>query len=93
MNSDEKSQPEHGENLYRYEDILRAIGRYIDANDVQDVVLLQSQDGILLRGYVTSTDRMQRGTRLIQHLFTSEDLKKIDELARSWRGKGSRLYN
>jgi len=29
------------EYLFRYEDILRAIGRYVDTQGIQDVVLLQ----------------------------------------------------
>lgn len=77
-------------NLYRYEDILRAIGRYIDANQIQDVILLQSEDGILLRGYRQSHPG-QPGPSLIQYLFTPADIEAIDEHSRKQRGTGSRL--
>lgn len=77
--------------LVRYEDILRAIGRYIDANHIQDVILLQSEDGILLRGYRRSGDAGGGGASLIQHLFTDQDLRAIDEQSRHRRGSGSRM--
>ena len=74
----------------RYEDILRAIGRYIDTNNLQDVILLQSPEGILLRGY-RPAELAQRGPSLMQHLFTAADIAAIDEEARKRRGTGSRL--
>lgn len=78
--------------LIRYEDILRAIGRYIDMHEIQDVILLQGEDGILLRGYRRSAEAP--GGALIQHLFTQADLNAIDEEARQRRGRGgtSRLF-
>lgn len=76
--------------VIRYEDILRAIGRYIDANSIQDVILLQSPEGILLRGY-REAELSQRGPMLVQHLFTVADIATIDEEARKRRGTGSRL--
>ncbi|MBX6341364.1 MAG: hypothetical protein IRY97_02815 [Thermomicrobiaceae bacterium] len=77
--------------LYRYEDILRAIGRYIDANQLQDVILLQSDEGILLRGFRRPRGGAH-GHTLVQHLFTPEELAAIDEAARKRRGAGSRLF-
>ncbi|MFO7271475.1 hypothetical protein [Sphaerobacter thermophilus] len=81
---------ENREGLYRYEDILRAIGRYIDMNNIQDVILLQSEDGILLRGYRPAAAG-RHGPALIQYLFTPADLQAIDEEARQRRGTGSPL--
>lgn len=81
-----------GNHLYRYEDILRAIGRYIDENEVQDVILLQAKDGILLRGYRNRLGTAQQGGALIQFLFTDEDIQAIDEASRKRRGRGSRLF-
>ncbi|HET9017151.1 MAG TPA: hypothetical protein VFN57_16225 [Thermomicrobiaceae bacterium] len=76
--------------VVRFEDILRAIGRYIDANGIQDVILLQSPDGILLRGYRPSEVAL-RGPALVQHLFSTADIAAIDDEARRRRGTGSRL--
>lgn len=81
-----------GKLLYRYEDLLRAIGRYIDEHQVQDVVLLQSEQGILLRGFRIGTDRTNRGRQLVQHMFSNDDLTAIDEEARRRRGKGTGLF-
>ncbi|HEX3724565.1 MAG TPA: hypothetical protein VHV31_17375 [Nitrolancea sp.] len=86
--------------LFRYEDILRAIGRYVDNKGIQDVVLLQLDDGILLRGLQPSGDRGGRelveqlftSKELVEHVFTADDLKRIDEAAKKERGKGSPLF-
>jgi len=86
--------------LFRYEDILRAIGRYVDTKGIQDVVLLQLEEGILLRGLQPSGDRGGRrpveqlftSKELVEHVFTAEDLKRIDEAAKKERGKGSPLF-
>ena len=80
--------------LYRYEDILRAIGHYIDTHKMQDVVVLQSDQGILLRGYRMLDDRGQHDPELVQHLFTPDQLAAIDEEARKRRGqqRTSRLF-
>lgn len=83
---------ENQQNLYRYEDILRAIGRYIDTNQIQDVILMQSNDGIVLRGYRHGGTGAQTGPTLVQHLFTSDDLKAIDEVSRKRRGRGSPIF-
>jgi hypothetical protein len=87
-------------NLFRYEDILRAIGKYIDDHGVQDVVLLQLDSGILLRGLQLSSNRsakdpveqMFSSKELVEHVFTADDLQQIDEEAKRKRGTGSRLF-
>lgn len=90
--------PEH---LFRYEDILRAIGRYVDEQGVQDVVLLQLDEGILLRGLQPAREtggkrelieQFFTAKEMVEHVFTADDLKRIDEAARKRRGKGSSLF-
>jgi hypothetical protein len=73
---------DQGTHLYRYEDILRAIGRYVDEHNLQDVVLVQLEGGILLRGL--------SGRRLVEHLFDAEELKRIDDEATRLRRSGRR---
>ncbi len=95
-------QPANGsqEHLFRYEDILRAIGRYIDDHGLQDVVLLQLESGILLRGLQPSASRSGReqvgqplvARELVEHVFTAADLKGIEEAAKRERGTGSPLF-
>ena len=86
--------------LFRHEDILRAIGRYIDEHRVQDVVLLQLESGILLRGLQPSSNRSQvesieqlfTAKEMIEHVFTDDDLKRIDEASKKQRGHGSSMF-
>jgi len=88
------------EYLFRYEDILRAIGRYVDTQGIQDVVLLQLEKGILLRGLQPSAthdgkeliEQFFTAKELVEHIFTVEDLQRIHEAAKKERGKGSSLF-
>lgn len=98
MQDSASTRPE--DKLFRYEDILRAIGRYVDAHGIQDVVLLQLETGILLRGLEPSSgkngnelvEHLFTAKEMVEHIFTTEDLKRIDEAARRDRGKGSPLF-
>ena len=101
MTNDTGSSNGAAESLFRYEDILRAIGRYVDIKGIQDVVLLQLEQGILLRGLQPSVER--GGTRelveqfftakeLVEHVFTADDLQRIHEAAKKQRGRGSSLF-
>lgn len=89
-----------GVELYRYEDILRAIGRYVDDHGLQDVVLLQLESGILMRGLKPSgnaggrelVEHMFTAKEMVEHIFTPEDLKRIAEAAKRDRGTGSPLF-
>jgi len=100
MTNDSGSSNGVGEYLFRYEDILRAIGRYVDTKGIQDVVLLQLDQGILLRGLQPSAERGGKelieqfftAKELVEHVFTAEDLHRINEAARKQRGKGSSLF-
>lgn len=79
--------------VYRYEDILRAVGRYVDQHDLQDVVVMQIEEGVLVRGVAPVSDRRSAGRQYVQHLFTQDDLEQIDEEARRRRGQGTRLHS
>jgi hypothetical protein len=82
----------NGKNLYRYEDILRAIGRYIDEEGMQDVVVLETEGEMEVHGYRGVSPGGAIRPRLINHTFSSEELKQIDQESRQRRGKGSRLF-
>jgi hypothetical protein len=81
-----------GKQLYRYEDILRAIGRYIDEEGMQDIVVLQADDQMKAHGYRNISVAGGNNPRLVEHTFTAEELKEIDDEARKRRGRGSRLF-
>jgi hypothetical protein len=87
-----ESKNNPGSNLYRYEDILRAIGKYIDEQELQDVVVLQAENEIKVHGYRNVSAAGGLRPRLIQHTFTADELRQIDEEARKRRGSGSRLF-
>lgn len=78
--------------LYRYEDILRAVGRYIDEQGMQDVIVLQADEEIDVHGYRNVSKSGGLRPRLIKHTFTDEEIKKIDEESRKRRGSGSKLF-
>ena len=68
--------------VFRYEDGLRAIGRYIDDHGLQDVVLLQRDSGIVLRGLQSTASRSGKQLvnqpsivrEMVEHVFTAADL-------------------
>jgi hypothetical protein len=77
--------------VYRYEDILRAIGHFIDEHDLQDVVILQTDQGILLRGYHRPRPGDPTPTSFVNHTFTSDEISRIHEASKRRRGTGSKL--
>jgi len=65
----------------RYEDLLRAIGAYIDQNGWHDVLLTQLPEGVLLKG--TAIEASQQGgrvERVVSVLFTHEDVAQMLDL-------------
>jgi hypothetical protein len=70
----------------RYEDLLRALGSYIDQHGFADVLITQIPDGVLLKG--TIIDRTPRGAveRITSILFTNDDVLAL--LAESLRRRG-----
>lgn len=78
--------------LYRYEDILRAVGRYIDENEMQDVLVLQADDEMRIHGYANIARGAGVKPTLIEHTFTAEEIQWIDEEARKRRGRGWKLF-
>jgi hypothetical protein len=77
----------------RYEDILRAIGRYIDEEGIQDVTVLQTNDEVRVHGFrnVSSTGALR--PRLIEHTFTTEEIRKIHEESQKRRRTGRGIFD
>ncbi len=78
--------------VFRYEDILRAVGRFIDEEQLQDVLIVQTEHGVLVRGM----QRPRPGARLVptfcERLFTKAEIAAILEEGRRRRGTGSKLF-
>ncbi len=71
----------------RYEDLLRAIGGYIDKHGLTDVLITQIPDGVLLKG--TAIEQQPRGAseKITAVLFTNDDV--IGLLDESTRRRGN----
>lgn len=71
----------------RYEDLLRAIGGYIDQHGISDVVVTQIPEGVLLKG--TSVESRATGPveRITAVVFTNDDI--VTMLDASSRKRGS----
>lgn len=72
----------------RYEDLLRALGGYIDQQGLTDVLITQIPDGVLLKG--TAVEQRLRGVaveRITSVLFTNEDVVML--LEESFRKRGN----
>lgn len=76
-----------GESRFEYEDVLRAIGRFIDENSLREVCIIELREGILLRGLQYAAKRGVGGFQTISesYLFTNEDIERLVEDAYSRR--------
>lgn len=88
----DESNNHPGTNLYRYEDILRAVGRFIDERGLQDVVVLQANDEVRVQGYRNVARAGGLSPKLVEHTFTADEIRTIDEISRTRRGSGLRLF-
>ncbi len=63
-----------------YEDILRAVGYFIDQNNLKEVCIIELSEGMLVRGIRYTTSRTA-GYQAISEsfLFTNEDIASLLE--------------
>jgi len=78
--------------VYRYEDILRAVGRFIDAEQLQDVLILQTEHGVLQPGMPLPRPGARLVPTFCERLFTKAEIAAILEEGRRRRGTGSKLF-
>ncbi|MCX7622755.1 MAG: hypothetical protein RMK01_12220 [Thermomicrobium sp.] len=78
--------------VYRYEDILRAVGRFIDEQELQDVVIYQTEQGVLVRGLQRPRPGQRLTPTFCERLFSREEIAAILEEGRRRRGTGSKLF-
>ncbi len=71
-----------------YQDILRALGRFIDMNNYVDIRIIEAEDGLIFQGR-TRGGRVRPGTHFETFLITDEDLQKLLHEAYDQRGKGA----
>lgn len=75
-----------GRYRFRYEDVFRALGNYIDANLFKDVSILETPEGFLIKGQVVQELASGWASAPQTYLFTNEDLDAILEEAYGRRG-------
>ncbi len=64
---------------FEYEDVFRAIGYFIDQNNIKEVCVVDLKEGLLVRGMRLTSEHS--GYQMISEtfLFTNEDLEQIVE--------------
>jgi hypothetical protein len=75
-----------GRYRFRYEDVFRALGNYIDANVFKDVTILETPEGFLIKGQLVQEVASGWASIPQTYLFTNEDLDAILEEAYRRRG-------
>lgn len=70
-----------------YQDVLRAIGHYIDQQQFSNIRLLETEEGIILQGTAMARERGGGELKAETYLLTSEDLESLLREAYARRGK------
>ena len=73
-----------------YEDVLRAIGNYLDANFFRYITVVETPDGFLIKGATLETSAAGAKLRSQTYLFTNDDIELVLEQALARRGSGVR---
>jgi hypothetical protein len=73
----------------RYEDLMRALGGYIDEHGLTEVLITQIPDGILLKGTVIDRSRAHPVEKITAVLFTNDDVEELLQQSMSRRGAGA----
>ena len=71
-----------------YQDVLRAVGRYVDQQGFRDVRIIETEDGLILQGNVAGEQgSTKKSRRLESYLLTTSDLEKMRRDAYFKRGR------
>lgn len=75
----------------RYEDLLRAVGSYIDQHGFTDVLITQLPDGVLLKGTIIDRSKRSANERISAVLFTNDDVIALLDASARRRGSTDQL--
>ena len=75
-----------GNYRFEYEDVMRALGYFIDQNNLREICIVELNEGILVRGTSHTANRTGFLSLSESYLFTNEDLERIVEEAYEKRG-------
>jgi len=60
-----------------YEEVMQAIGYFIDQKSLREITLVELNEGILIKGISYTADRAGYQSNSQSFLFTHEDLERI----------------
>lgn len=75
-----------GRYRFRYEDVFRAVGNYIDTSLFRDITIVETPEGFLIKGHVAQESSSGWTTVAQTYLFTNDDIDVILEQAYARRG-------
>lgn len=77
-----------------YQDVLRALGRFIDLNNYIDIRILETEDGLIFQGRPSpKSTKVKPGPQFETYLITDEDLRQLLQEAYQQRGQGTSLQH
>jgi len=72
-----------------YQDVLRALGRFIDLNHYMDIRIIETEEGLIFQGRTSPrSGRVRTGPQFDTFLITDDDLRRLLREAYDQRGKG-----
>jgi hypothetical protein len=71
-----------------YQDVLRALGRFIDMNNYLDIRIIEAEEGLIFQGRPRG-GRVKPGPHFETFLITDADLQNLLHEAYDQRGKGA----
>ena len=75
-----------------YQDVLRALGRFIDTHQYIGIRIIEAEDGLIFQGRPSpKSGRAKPGPQIETFLITDEDLQRLLREAYEQRGRGEAL--
>jgi hypothetical protein len=75
-----------------YQDVLRALGSFVDDHGYSDIRIIETEDGLVIQGRVT--DRREIGESSYEtYLITDDDIKELVRDAFRRRGQKPPAYS
>jgi hypothetical protein len=72
-----------------YQDVLRAVGRFIDSNQYVGIRIIETEDGLIFQGRPSPRGgKMKPGPQIETYLITDADLQELLREAYAQRGQG-----
>ena len=71
-----------------YQDILRVLGRFIDANNYVGIRIIETEDGLIFQGRPSPrSGKIKPGPQIETYLITDADLQQLLREAYAQRGQ------